>query len=157
MRVLVACEYSGAVRRAFNGFRNSDFKDMGLFAMESYLRGKSAPAGFLKITADAVDAFMGAYPELCYGSPWNYSVDLFNHGVHEGVWYGEDYAMSRRWNAMGGQIWIIPDLDLTHWDKEKSFPGNFHQFLLRQPGGSESDNPVPPEQLKLPTLHRIAA
>jgi hypothetical protein len=37
-----------AVWRATNDFRNTDFKDMGLYAVESYLRTKSAPAGFLK-------------------------------------------------------------------------------------------------------------
>jgi hypothetical protein len=28
----------------------------------------------------------------------------------------------------------------------KSFPGNFHRYLLRQEGGSDSENPVPPEK-----------
>jgi hypothetical protein len=26
----------------------------------------------------------------------------------------------------------------------KQFPGNFHRFLMRQPGGSDSDCPRPP-------------
>ena len=115
------------------------------------------PAGFLKFTREGISRFMFKHPELLYIDEGTLTVDLFNHGVHEGVWYGEDYAMSRRWNAMGGQIWILPKLNLTHWDREKSFPGNYHNFLLRQPGGSESANPVPPDQLKLPTLLRVAA
>ena len=44
----------------------------------------------------------------------DYSVDLFNHGAHDGAWYGEDYAFSRNWLALGGDIWIVPDLNLTH-------------------------------------------
>jgi hypothetical protein len=62
-------------------------------------------------------------------------VDLFNHGAHEGVWWGEDYAFSRNWLALGGELWIVPDLNLTHHGPDTVYPGNFHNFLRRQPGG----------------------
>lgn len=89
------------------------------------------PAGFLKISRSGVQRFMRAYPELIYGDPINPHVDLFNHGAHEGVWWGEDYAFCRRWRAMGGEIWVVPDLDLTHHDTAAGdFPGNLHRFLL---------------------------
>lgn len=101
------------------------------------LCGEKVPAGFLKVTKGAVDRFMAAYPELIYGVRYNPSVDLFNHGAHEGVWYGEDYAFSRRWRACGGEIVLVPDLDLTHHQGDKAYPGNLHRWLLRQPGGSE--------------------
>lgn len=103
------------------------------------------PAGFMKITANGVNRFMIEYPELCYGDRFAAAVDLFNHGAHDWTWYGEDYAFSRRWNAKCGQIWIIPDLDITHHSPEQAYPGNFHQYLLRQAGGSESENPEPPQ------------
>ena len=93
------------------------------------------PAGFLKITAGCVDRFMRGFPNLCYGPHYCLSVDLFNHGAHEGVWWGEDYAFSRNWRSLGGEIWLVPDLNLTHHGADAAFPGNFHQFLMRQPGG----------------------
>lgn len=88
------------------------------------------PAGFLKITSDVVHAFMGAYPELCYGPRYAPLIDLFNHGAHQGVWWGEDYAFARRWREMGGEIWVIPDIDIAHHGKTDSYPGNYHNFLL---------------------------
>lgn len=95
------------------------------------------PAGFLKITKEAVFKFMRGYPELCYGPPWDYAIDLFNHGAHEGLWWGEDYAFCRRWRDIGGQVWLIPNLNIHHneWDGEKVYAGNFHEYLLAQPGG----------------------
>lgn len=93
---------------------------------------EKVPAGFLKIARDGVRKFMRAYPELVYGDPEKPSVDLFNHGAYEGVWYGEDYAFSRRWRAIG-EIAVVQDLNLTHHSKDKSYPGNFHQFMLGQP------------------------
>lgn len=103
------------------------------------IAGEKVPAGFLKVTRNAVRRFMRAYPELVYGDAEHPSVDLFNHGAHEGVWYGEDYAFSRRWMALGGEIAIVPDLSLGHHG-DKDYPGNFHDFMTRQPGGSNHDD-----------------
>lgn len=98
------------------------------------------PAGFLKITPFAVDLLMAHYPELCYGPRHRSSIDLFNHGAHERLYWGEDYAFSRRWREKCGDIWIRPDLSLTHWMGETPYPGNFHEFLLACPGGSNDPN-----------------
>jgi glycosyltransferase involved in cell wall biosynthesis len=98
------------------------------------IKAQRIPAGFLKITKEGVDRFMKAYPDLCFGPRYNLSVDIFNHGAHEGIWFGEDYAFSRNWIGAGGDIWIVPDLNLTHHG-DKPYPGNFHEFMLRQPGG----------------------
>lgn len=116
------------------------------------------PAGFLKITKHGVNRFMAAFPELCFGDRFAPHIDLFNHGAHEFVWYGEDYAFARRWTEKCGPIWIVPDLEIVHYAnepdpqatsvarlytdkprpefKQTPYAGNFHEYLLRQPGGS---------------------
>lgn len=99
------------------------------------IKANRIPAGFMKITADAVNRFMIAHPALCYGPRFCLSIDLFNHGVIDGIWHGEDYAFSRRWLEMGRELWVIPDLNLTHHSADKAFPGNFHNYLRRQAGG----------------------
>jgi glycosyltransferase involved in cell wall biosynthesis len=133
---------SGAYR-----FKTDEEKYMGALRLgpdkkpiireDGCIRADWIPAGFLKITANAVHSYMLAYPELMYGPKFRPSIDLFNHGAHEGVWWGEDYAFSRRWNACGGEIWVIPDLNLTHHSADKDYLGNFHEFLCRKPGGSK--------------------
>lgn len=105
------------------------------------IKASCVPGGFLKITPKAVDRFMEAYPDLCYGERWHPSVDLFNHGAFKRLWFGEDYAFSRNWNDLGGEIWLMPDLSITHHLKNPdgtytAFPGNYHQYLMRQPGGA---------------------
>lgn len=107
------------------------------------IKATRVPAGFLKITKECVDRFMEAYPELIYGPQFNPSVDLFNHGAYKRQWWGEDYAFSRRWVDCGGEIWIVPNLNLHHHSSDTVFKGNFHEFLLRQPGGSGSAHPDP--------------
>jgi hypothetical protein len=108
------------------------------------VKAEWAPAGFLCITKEAVNRFMKAYPKLVYGPRYNPSVDLFNHGAHKGVWYGEDYAASRNWNDLGGEIWVIPNLHIDHHSPTKAYRGCFHDFLLRQEGGSKW-SPTPDE------------
>ena len=97
------------------------------------------PAGFLKITKEAVDKFMLAYPELSYGPMYSPTVDLFNHGARGRVWWGEDYSFAQRWKEKCGDLWIVPDLSIDHHSKDKVYAGNLHKFLLRQPGGSEAE------------------
>lgn len=105
------------------------------------LKARVVPAGFLKVTAAGIDKFMRAYPHLCYGPQYSLSIDLFHHGAHEGLWWGEDYAFSRNYIDCGGEIWLIPDLNLDHWtfassaQGERAYKGNFHNFLRSQPGG----------------------
>lgn len=94
------------------------------------IRAQSVPAGFLKVTRAGVERFARAYPELLFGSPVAPYLDLFNHGAHRWTWWGEDYAFSRRWCECGGDIWLVPDIDIDHHLGDQVFRGNFHRFLL---------------------------
>lgn len=114
------------------------------------IRADRVPAGFLKVTKEAVEKFMCAYPDLCFGAKYNQSIDLFNHGAHRGVWWGEDYAFSRNWKDCGGDIWLVPNLNITHWAGETPYPGNFHEYLMRRPGGKNDPNRKPSEVIPFP-------
>lgn len=133
-------EYMGALLPDINGYPQ--------VRADGCVKAHSIPAGFLKVTANGVNRFMQQYPELCYGDRFSLAVDLFNHGAHEGRWYGEDYAFARRWREKCGDIWVIPDMDITHWTPTEGYPGNFHRWLERQDGGSESATPEPPSERK---------
>lgn len=104
------------------------------------IQGTRIPAGFLKVTRQAIRRLMKHYPNLVYGDLELPSIDLFQHGAHEGVWYGEDMAFSRRWADINGEIILIPDISLNHHKKledgsYKEYKGNLHEFLMKQPGG----------------------
>lgn len=107
-----------------------------------------APAGFLKITPNAVNSFMKAYPERIVQPLWRPSIDMFHQGAKDGTFWGEDFAFSRDWRNMGQTLWIQPNLNISHheWTTEeqraagegetRGHPGNFRDYLFRQPGGS---------------------
>jgi glycosyltransferase involved in cell wall biosynthesis len=123
-------------KEEYMGTWRTDAEGFPITREDGCIRGEWVPAGFLKVTDGLVHRMMGAYPELVYGPRYRPSFDLFNHGAHNGVWYGEDYAFSRRVNDMGGEVWIVPDLDLTHHAADGvAHVGNLHTYLRRQPGG----------------------
>lgn len=116
------------------------------------IKADAVPAGFLKVTRQAINVFMAKYPELLYGERCRPHVDLFNHGAHDWVWYGEDYGFCRRWTDAGGEIWIRPDIDLWHWTEHSgedgkpvhtSYHGNFLEYMRRRPGGDKEGEPMP--------------
>ena len=123
-------EYMGSIM--------SDDEGLPLVREDGCIEAHSIPAGMLRITREGVNRFIRKWPELCFGEACSPSVDLFNHGAHEGVWWGEDYAFARRWRERCGKVWLMPDLQIDHHTSDTAYPGNFHEFLLRQPGGSEA-------------------
>lgn len=128
--------YKTDAKTEFMGTWRTDEDGFPVVREDGCVRAEWVPAGFLKVTAQAVNAFMDSYPELTFGPRYRPFIDLFNHGAHQGVWYGEDYAFSRRWNDRGGEIWIVPDLDLSHHGADGTvYPSNFHTHLRQCPGG----------------------
>lgn len=114
------------------------------------IRTDGIPAGFLKVHRSAVNLFMKTFPHLCYGEESNPHVDLFNHGAYNRIWWGEDMAFCRNWTEGCGQnLWLIPDVNVDHWLGDKCFPGNYHQFLMRQPGADK--NPANPNNISFRT------
>ena len=122
-------EYMGAIAAQDDG--------TPIVREDGCIEAHSIPAGFLKITREGVNRFMREFPELTFGEVSAPFTDLFNHGAHEGVWWGEDYAFARRWREKCGKVWLVPDLQIDHYTTTASFPGHYHNFLCRQPGGSD--------------------
>lgn len=146
--LLTLIETEGDVVAGTYRFKNEGEEYMGGLATsadhrpivraDGCMKALRVPAGFLKITKECVDKFMSAYPQLVYGPKYNPSVDIFNHGAIDGKWWGEDYAFSKRWTECGGEIWLRPELEIDHHSKDRVWPGNFHDFMMRQPGGSKA-------------------
>lgn len=115
-------EYMGMIEVGLNG--------LPLARKDGALEAACVPAGFLKVTVKAVNHFAKKYPQLLFGPPMSPDLDMFNHGVIDGVWFGEDYAFCKRWKEAGGSIWLLPNLNIDHHKGDKVYKGNFHKYLL---------------------------
>jgi hypothetical protein len=139
--MLKLLETEGDVIAGTYRYRMDDVQYMGMLELDvsnhpivrddGCVKAKTVPAGFLRVSREAVSAFARKYPELLYGDPLNPYIDLFNHGARDGIWWGEDMAFSDRWCKMGRELWIIPDMDIDHYDRGTGicYPGNFHKYL----------------------------
>jgi hypothetical protein len=116
------------------------------------IKARTLPAGFMKVTTVAIDKFMRAYPELCYGPQYSLSVDLFHHGAMKvsggektmpfagtmkpsaeksgnGLGVGETMDGTEAQEALVTMnSMLIPNMNIHHWDGDKSFEGNYHEF-----------------------------
>lgn len=80
------------------------------------------PTGFMLIRRDCAERMVAAYPETkCRiepdDSPVNeHAYNLFDQPVDtNGILLSEDFAFCRKWQAIGGEVWIDPQIKLVHY------------------------------------------
>lgn len=87
------------------------------------LEVEGIPAGFLKITRACVESMVAAHPHLAFydrHAPNQTAYLLFDFVLRDGQLWGEDFIFCERWRALGGKIWIDPDMTLKHIGKSNS-------------------------------------
>lgn len=82
-----------------------------------------ASTGFFMIKKRVVEKMMQAYPELHYRNDSNidpkfnkYCYSFFDtiHDPDDNRYLSEDYTFCRRWQKLGGEIWLDPNTKLNH-------------------------------------------
>lgn len=117
-----------------------DNKGYPMVRKDGCIKAWGIPLGFAKISRSAIEKLIENYPEQKYQGKKDDTVcdihyDLFPQGVYKKRWYGEDYSFCRLWRNIGGKIWVMPDIDITHYSLRAAYPGNFHKYLMALPGG----------------------
>jgi hypothetical protein len=107
---------------------------------------KDAGTGFMMIRKDAIEAMQQAYPELHYTGDLagnSYRQDLIGKDEHKeklkgnlyslfdtshdedanNAYLSEDYTFCRRWQKIGGKIWLDSTISLNHIGR-KIYKGN---------------------------------
>ena len=82
-----------------------------------------ASTGFFLIKREVIEKMMNAYPELHYRNDSNidpkfnkYCYALFDTILdpEDNRYLSEDYTFCRRWQKLGGEIWLDPNTKLNH-------------------------------------------
>lgn len=98
------------------------------------LEAKRLPTGFMRIKRSVIEKMIEAYPKLKWEETWRSNkthhvlYDFFRHSDPVGKWTGEDYGFCDRWKAIGGQLWLYPDIDFIHIGL-KEYVGNYARTL----------------------------
>jgi hypothetical protein len=90
-------------------------------------------AGFLRLRRDGLERMVAAHPELRY-TPGNAVAGAVHHALFDtsmidGDLCGEDWTFCARWRALGGQVWVDPDIALAHVGT-RSFTGALKEALI---------------------------
>lgn len=98
---------------------------------------KDAATGFMLIKREVIERMIEAYPELYFNNDLDLSPEfekwtyLFFDCMHEQEskrYLSEDYAFCRRWQAIGGEVWLDPLVSLDHVG-HYTFNGNIGQLI----------------------------
>jgi hypothetical protein len=113
-------------------FLFSDMEKKMIAVEEGLIKLKDAGTGFMMIKRECIEKMMKAHPELQYRNDLNvdksideFSFSLFDTMIDEDSrrYLSEDYTFCRRWQRMGGDVWLDPSISLNHYGTTK-FPGN---------------------------------
>ena len=82
-----------------------------------------ASTGFFLVKREVIEKMVQAYPELHYKNDSNidekfnkYCYSFFDtiHDPDDNRYLSEDYTFCRRWQKIGGEIWLDPNTKLNH-------------------------------------------
>lgn len=103
-----------------------------------------ASTGFFLIKREVIEKMIQAYPELHYKNDSNidekfnkYCYSFFDtiHDPDDNRYLSEDYTFCRRWQKIGGEIWLDPNTKLNHIGAH-TFEGDVSKIINR--GDTES-------------------
>ena len=116
-------------------FVNRDLKQIAI--ENGVIKLHDGATGFMMIKREAIDKMIAAYPELKYNNDLNTPPDLqdFFYAFFDTMidpkdkrYLSEDYTYSRRWQDIGGDIWLDPTISLNHYGSF-NFQGNPAQII----------------------------
>ena len=102
------------------------------------LKADKVPAGFLRLKKEPVLKFMETYPDSWFWENDRKTFPFFWNEVENHVFVGMDYAFSEKMKALGFDLWIDPQIEVTHWGLT-GYQGNLDQHMrkLKTAGSAE--------------------
>jgi glycosyltransferase involved in cell wall biosynthesis len=103
---------------------------------DGLIKAQKVPTGFMKISRTVFEKLKKANPHDWYWDNGRKLYNFFGHITLDHVRYGEDISFGIRWQAIGGDIWVEPRVNMGHFGVQGWY-GNYDAFLKKQPGGSD--------------------
>jgi hypothetical protein len=87
------------------------------------------PTGFMSLSRDVFAKLRDAFPEEHYTHMGAKAHAWFQSPFTDGKLYGEDAFFCMRWRSIGGQVWLDPELKLTHIGGSHKYVGHIGNWL----------------------------
>lgn len=92
----------------------------------------SLPGGFMSISRRVFETLRERHPERHFEHFGHRLFCWFQMPFVEGRLYGEDAIFCREWREAGGEVYLDPEIALTHWDFNKPYAGHIGNWLKRR-------------------------
>lgn len=93
------------------------------------IAAESIPCGFMRLKRSVLESFKAHYPELKYMNNGVSHAKFFECSEEmNGEFTGEDVTFCKRWREMGGEVWVEPNVTITHYGTS-GFSGNLDKSL----------------------------
>lgn len=135
-------------------FLNREEKTIGV--ENGLIKLHDAGTGFMMIKREAIEKLIKAYPEIKYNNDVQMgNVDLKDHfyalfdtmiDPNDRRYLSEDYTFCRRWQAIGGDIWLDPSISLNHYGSY-CFQGNPENIIQLNNVPEQQAQPIEEEKL----------
>lgn len=96
------------------------------------MKARTVGTGFMRIRKLVIEKFIAAHPTTYNpgdgSQPFHHLVFEPGGKIIDGQFWGEDLVWCKQWEALGGDLWIDPNVQFTHVGR-KAWTGNFLQYL----------------------------
>ena len=102
-----------------------------LVERDGLVKAVHLPAGFMRIKRHVIERMaedQPTYPHRRADGVVDQVKNIFHTGYYDGERWGEDVDFANRWHAMGGSMWLDPDITLSHIGR-KRWAGNYSEVL----------------------------
>ena len=105
--------------------------------VDNLVKLKDAGTGFMCIKKEVIQKLFDAHPDLSYKNDINVDMkfEKYMYSIFDGIidpesrrYLSEDYTFCRRWQALGGDIWLDPRTALNHVG-HYTFRGNIRKLF----------------------------
>lgn len=98
------------------------------------LQVRMLPTGFLSLHRDVFTRFRAHYGDDRIYEKEKGTYAFFEIPLKNSMLYTEDAYFCQLWHDMGGEMWLAPEITLTHWNGNIPFVGHIGNFLKRRAG-----------------------
>lgn len=131
--------------------------------VEGLVQVKDAGTGFMCIKRHVIEKIIEANPQIRYEREQKFLVNEKDDGVRWAVfdteiedgwrYLSEDYLFCRRWQRLGGKIWLDPEIILTHVG---TYPFQGNKFFdYQEPQHQPAQEVIRPDEVMTPTRRFI--
>jgi hypothetical protein len=118
---------------------DEDLQAGRLAVTDGLIEVKDAGTGFMCIKRNVIETMIKEMPELEYQKELRFLMNEKDDGVRwsifdcekdpdDGRFLSEDYLFCRRWQRLGGKVWLDPEITLTHMGTYAFQGSQFFEF-----------------------------